>query len=118
MEELIFHWGLEGYGAEIYRITEDGKVRFMKRYSSMDMDENDDEIWRHGEVEYKSFEAYWNEFVAQEHWLHYHPVYLHPDYKPFVREYLTNVPQDSLTKGELLKLAYWYEEIIHEDQNI
>ena len=115
MEELIFHWGLEGYGAEIYQITENGKVRFLKRYSSMDMDENDDEIWRHGEVEYRSFEDYWNEFVSQEHWLHYHPVFLHPDYKPFVREYLTNIPQDSLTKGELLKLAYWFEEIVNED---
>jgi len=115
MEELIFHWGLEGYGAEIYRITEIGKVRFLMRYSSMDMDENDYEIWRYGEVKYTSFEDYWNEFVSQEHWLHYHPIFLHPEYKPFVREYLTNIPQDSLTKGELLKLAYWFDEIANED---
>lgn len=115
MEELIFHWGLEGYGAEIYRITENGKVRFLMRYSSMDMDENDDEIWRHGEVEYKSFEDYWVEFVSQEQWLHYHPVYLHPEYRPSIREYLTNIPQDSLTKGELLKLLYWFDEIVNEN---
>ena len=98
MEELIFHWGLKGYSAEIYRITENEKNRFLKRYSSMDMDENDDEIWRHGEVEYKTFEDYWNEFVSQEHWLHYHPVYLHPDYKLFVREYLTNILKIHLQK--------------------
>ena len=114
MEELLFHWGLEGYGAEFLRITENGRVRYFKRYSSMGMDENDDEIWRHGEVEYNTFEDYWNEFVSQEHWLHYPPVFLHQDYKPFVREYLINIPQDSLTKGELLKLAYWFDGIVNE----
>lgn len=114
MEELIFHWGLEGYGAEIYRITEKGKVRFLKKYSSMDMDENDAEVWRQGVIEYGKFEEYWDEHVSQEQWLHYHPIYLHPDYKPFVREFLTNIPQDSLTKGELLKLVYWFEEIVNE----
>ena len=69
VEELIFHWGLEGYGAEIYRITENSKVRFLKRYSSKDMNENDDKIKRHGEVEYKSFEKYWEEFTSVEQWL-------------------------------------------------
>jgi len=115
MDELIFEWGLEGYSAEIYRITEKGTVRFKKRYSSMDRDEDDNEIWRHGEAEYKSFGEYWNEFVSQENWLHFHPIFLHQDYKLFVRGILEEIPQDSLTKGELLKFEYWYEEIIHED---
>lgn len=115
MEELIYHWGLEGFGAEIFRISEGGKERFVYRYSSMDMDENDDEIWRHGEVEFRSFEEYWKEFVSQEHWLHYHPVFVHDDYKPYVRAFLEEIPQDSLTKGELLKLMYWFDEIVNED---
>lgn len=115
MQELIFHWGLEGFGAKLYRVTNNGEIRFLKHFSSMDMDENDDEIWRNGEVEYRSFEEYWNEFVSQELWLHCHPVFLHPEYKPFVRDYLTNIPQDSLTKGELLKLMYWFDEIINEN---
>ena len=115
MEELIFYWGLEGYGAKIFRISENEKVRFLKRYSSMDMDENDDEFWRHGEVEYKTFEDYWNEFISQEHWLHYHPVFVHDDYKEYVRKFLSEVPPDSLTKGELLKWMYWFDEIVNEN---
>jgi hypothetical protein len=115
MEELIFHWGLEGFGADIFRISEGGKERFVYRYSSMDMDENDDEVWRHGEVEYRSFEDYWKEFVSQEHWLHYHPIFVHKDYKPFIREFLNGINQGSLTKRELLKLRLWLGEIVNEN---
>lgn len=111
MEELIFHWGLEGYSAEIFKITEDGKERFIMRYSSMDFDEHDNEIWRQGEVKYSSFDKYWEEFTSQEGWFLYHLVFLHNDYKPFVREFLSEIPQDSLTKGELLKLLGWFDKI-------
>jgi len=115
MDELLFHWGLEGYSVEIFRITEENQERFVKRFHSMDMDENDDEIWHRGEVECRSFEDYWKEFVSQEHWLHYHPVFVHEDYKSYVREFLIGIPQDSLTKGELLKLVYWFEVIVNEN---
>ena len=115
MDELIFHWGLEGYGSKIFRITKDGKERFVNRYTSMNFDENDNDIWRQGEVGFVSFDEYWKEFVSHNHWLHYHVVFLHDDYKPFIREFLTEIPQDSLTKGELIKLIYWSEEIVNEN---
>lgn len=114
MEDLIFHWGLEGFGAEIFRITEGGKEQFVYRYSSMDFDENDDEVWRQGEVEYESFEEYWKEFVSQKYWLHYHPIFVHEDYKQFIREFLSRINQGSLTERELCKLSLWLEEIVNE----
>jgi len=115
MEELIFQWGTESSGSKTYKIKEGRKVAFINRFTFFDIDKDNKGTWQTGECQYKSFEHYWNEFIAHEHWLHYHPVFLHPDFKPFVREYLTNIPQDSLTKGELLKLAYWYDEIVNND---
>jgi hypothetical protein len=111
LEELIFHWGLEGYSAEIYRITENGTVRFPKCYSSMDMDENDDEIWRQGEFEYESFETFWKEFSDHPLWLRYRPIYIHKDYKPFLRDFFDNIPQGSLTMGEKLRFIIWLHKI-------
>ncbi len=40
----------------------------------MDFDENDNEIWRQEEVDYRSFEDYWTEFITQKHWLRCYPV--------------------------------------------
>ena len=73
MEELIFHWGLEGYSSKLYRISDNHTVSFINRHSSMDFDENDNEVWRKGEQEFLSFEEYWTNFVSREHWLHYQP---------------------------------------------
>ena len=115
MEKLIFYWGGEGYGSKIFRINEDGKKRFVNRYSSMDFDENDNEIWRQGEVEYGSFEEYWKEFISHAHWFHYHPVFIHDDYKPFIREFLDCLNQESLSEGERLQLDYWLGKIVNED---
>ena len=113
-EELLFHWGTEGSGSELYKITSGRKVTFVNRFTFFDIDKDDNETWQNCERQYDSFAAYWIEFTEHPHWLHYHPVFVHPDYKPFVREFLIEIPQDSLTKGELLKLMYWLEEIVNE----
>jgi hypothetical protein len=44
METLLFRWGLECGGSEGYRITENGKDRFVQRYSYMDFNENNETI--------------------------------------------------------------------------
>jgi hypothetical protein len=50
MKQLLFHWGLEGGGSEVYQLNENGRERIVQKYSFMDFDENDDEVWRQGEI--------------------------------------------------------------------
>ncbi|MEI6454801.1 MAG: hypothetical protein WCO93_00810 [bacterium] len=112
MEELIFHWGVEGFGAHLFRNVEKGKERFVLRFNSLMIDEDDNEIVKKGEVPYDSFTAYWKEFISQPTWFHYHPVFIHSDYRPFVYDFLLSVNRDLLTEQELDKLNYWFDEIL------
>jgi len=111
MEERIFAWSLDGFGAKLFRITEPRKTRFVNRYSSMKVDESDQEVRRNGEFEYSSFEEFWKEFTDHPLWLRYRPIFIHKDYKPFLRDFFDNIPQGSLTMGEKLRVILWLHKI-------
>ena len=111
MEDLIFAWSLDGFGAKLFRITEPSKIRFVNRYSSMEVDESDHELKRSGEFEYGSFETFWKEFTDHPLWLRFHPIYIHKDYKPFLRDFFDNIPQGSLTMGEKLRFILWLHKV-------
>ena len=111
MEELIFSWSLDGFGAKFFRITEAGNVRFVNRYCAMDLDETSQETGYSSEYHYGSFEEFWKEFTDQPSWLRYRPVFVHPDYKPFLRGFFENIPQESLTIGEQFRFIVWWHKV-------
>jgi len=110
-EERIFAWSLDGFGSKLFRITEPTKIRFVNRYTPMDKDENDHEIKHNREFEYPSFEAFWREFTDHPLWLRFHPIFIHKDYKPFLRDFFANIPQGSLTMGEKLRFFLWLHKL-------
>lgn len=75
----------------------------------MDMDEND--VWSKGNVEYNSFEDFWMDFTDRPIWLRYRPIFVHKDYKPFLRKFFNDIPQGSLTMGEICRLNLWLFKI-------
>ena len=111
MEKHIFSWSLDGFGSKLFRITENGKERFVNRYSSMEFDESDQEVRRKDEFEYESFEAFWKEFTDHPLRLRYSPLFIHKDYKSFLRDFFDNIPQGSLTMGEKLRFILWLHKI-------
>jgi len=113
--QLIFQWGSERHGAKVYRIAENGKERIITYSSSIEIDSSSNETYRQKEVEYRSFTDYWNMFVDDEHWLQYHFIYFHEDYKQFFKEYLISINQGLLMQDELLGLQKWLAKVENEN---
>ena len=95
----------------MFRIIDDGRERIVQRYSYMDFDEKDDEIWRQGEIEHPSFEAFWKEATVNEKWFRWHPVYVHDECNPIVRKSLANVDVTEMTEDELASIDEWKDRL-------
>lgn len=115
MDELLFSWSIEGYESKIYKVTMDGVDQFINRYSEMDSTKLNTETWQQSELKYNSFQAFWKEFTTESHWLNYYPEFVHQDYKTFIRKFLINIDQESLSSSEVLLLDYWIDSIVNED---
>ncbi len=111
MEECIFAWSLDGFGSKLFRITETGNLRFINRYCAMDIDENVQAASLNGEYEYQAFEEFWEAFTDQPFWLRFRPIFIHKDYKPFLRDFFDHIPQRSLTMGEICRLTLWLHKL-------
>lgn len=107
MEQLLIHWGLEGGGSKVFRVIDKGKERIVRRYSYMDFDENDDEVWRQGEIEHPSFEAFWQEATVDKKWFTRHPVYIHDDCKTIIRKSLNSIDLAGLSEYERRLIDDW-----------
>jgi len=105
MEQLLFHWGLEGGGSELYKVTEDGKDRIVKRSSYVDAEDID--VWHQAETEYPSFEAFWVEAIKNDKWFWWHPVFIHDDCKPIIRESLGEIDLAGLSEYERSIIDEW-----------
>ena len=77
----------------------------------MDTAENEQVVLSNGEVEYGSFEEYWSAFTDQPFWLRYRPIFVHKDYKPFLRDFFININEGSLTIVELFRQSLWVHKI-------
>jgi len=115
MQELIYKWNNEYYKSELFRIISGHKIQFLHKYSYLDLDNGKDDTWLDAISDNTSFEGYWNEFVNEENWLHQYLSFVHKDYKPFIRKYLENLDQETLSSSEQLQLDYWLDSIVNED---
>jgi hypothetical protein len=106
-EILLFHWGLEGGGSEVYRITEGVKERIVQRYSFMDFDENDDEVWRQGEIEHPSFEAFWQEAQMNPKWYYWHPVFINDDCKKIILSSINSIGASTIQDMDIDIIEDW-----------
>ena len=78
----IARMGVEGGGITIYGRNSEGVWTFWSEGTSMDLDENDDEIWRSWSPEPVSS----LDLVVPKDWLMFHPSMIHPDFVGWFRE--------------------------------
>ncbi len=72
----IANMGVEGGGITIYGSQSEGVWSFWTEGTSMDLDENDDEIWRSWSSEPVSS----LDLVVPKDWLMFHPSKIHPEF--------------------------------------
>ncbi|MCX6242691.1 MAG: hypothetical protein NTX43_12865 [Bacteroidetes bacterium] len=113
-EQLLFHWGLEGGGSELYGITEDGKDSYMQR--SLYVDKEDIDIWHHKETKYPSFEAFWAEALTIDKWFWWHPVFIHDQCKPIIRKSLEKIDLTGMTQEDHAAIDEWEDMLKDKNQ--
>ena len=78
---LIADIGVEGGGEKIFGKKSKSVWSFWTEGTSMDMDENDDEVWRSWSSEPVSS----LDLVVPKDWLMFHPSKIHPDFVEWFR---------------------------------
>jgi hypothetical protein len=86
--ELVIRLGIEGGGNDIFRTPRpSGGWQFHVEGSSMDMDENDDEVWRYYASEpFSTIEEALRSISENGAWVCYYPCEIHADYRKFFWE--------------------------------
>jgi len=89
-KELVLEVGCEGGGGEIFRVwSNDEKWTFFSTGSSMYLDDNDDEAWKEWRSDpSESLIEALNEFISGDQLMFFHPVFVHPEYRSSVKNYL------------------------------
>ena len=104
---LIAGIGVEGGGAEIYGTHSDGVWTFWTKGTSIDLDENDDEVWHSW-----SSEPVTNlDLVVPKDWTLFHPIEVHSDFVEWFRENydeaVLNLPEEQRRYQEKHRHGRW-----------
>ena len=83
--ELYFDISSETSGGSLYKVDdENGTSSFVFEHSIVD--ETTDEIKIH-KTSFTSFDVFWKE-IAKERWYYMHPMFVHPEIRPFIEQQL------------------------------
>jgi len=87
-KETVLKLGIEGGGATVFcTSTASGSWAYHVEGNSMDMDENDDEVWRSWESPpYTSIKDAIQSISKDGEWVLFYPISVHPDYRANVWE--------------------------------
>ncbi len=83
--ELYFDISTETSGGTLFR-QPDGS--FLWQHSTYDDDRDETKVFR---TAYPSFDAFWNMLVGDREWYFQHPLFVHPEVRPFVKQQLQSV---------------------------
>ena len=119
-KQIVLDLGVEGGGATIFRTTlASGRWEFHVEGSSMDMDENDDEVWRSWESPpYISIEEAIQSISKGGDWVLFYPRFVHPDYRTAVWELVQKTVQrrrlyDKKTWTDVRR--EWWRKLCHPE---
>ncbi len=88
-EDLYFDiMSVEGAGGLYVVEPASAEKHFRYHYTSSDL-ENDKTT--NTSARYSSFEEFWKEFIKNNRWFTLHPLYIHPEQRPFIKEELRKV---------------------------
>lgn len=105
MEELVLHFGIEGGGERIFRISDEGNIKFIRKYSYMKFDIDD---WNIGEESSPFFESYWSKFTTEDSkWYRFHPVVVHNDIYKIVLESFQKIDFKTLSSSDRTEIDEW-----------
>ena len=81
VKQIIVELGYEGGGMTVYGRSAEGVWVFWSEGSSIDLDENDDEVWR----EWKTEESADLDTVLSDEWIMGHPIKIHPRFRDYLK---------------------------------
>ena len=96
---LVAEIGVEGGGLSIYGREDEGSWSFWSEGSSMDLDENDDEVWRSWSTDPVADLA----LVVPREWPLFYPMTIRPDFTGWFRDHYEEAR--SLLPPELKEIA-------------
>ncbi|MEX2310506.1 MAG: hypothetical protein WD738_23265 [Pirellulales bacterium] len=87
-KELVLDLGTEGGGATIFRTRSDaGDWQFHIEGNALELDENEDEVWRSWSTEpVPNIEVALRAVAEDDSWVFFFPIEIHPEYRTIVRE--------------------------------
>lgn len=119
-KEMVLRLGVEGGGATVFRTPlGSGGWEFHVGGSSMDMDENDDEVWRSWESQpYLRLEDAVQSISNDGGWVFFYPISVHPDYRAavwgLVQETARNLPDEQKRLWDERRWKRWQDQCQHE----
>ena len=85
-KELYIDISKEDAGGSLYRITENsGQIHFYYNHSTYNSDTDELKVF---ETNYPDFAAFWAYITADKQWFYLHPLYIHPEQRPFIQQQL------------------------------
>ncbi|MBS1562934.1 MAG: hypothetical protein JST39_01040 [Bacteroidetes bacterium] len=88
-KELYFDISNENAGGSLYRVQkDDGLVVFYYQHSTYDDVRDEVKVF---EDHYPDFNSWWQKITQDKQWYYQHPLFVHPDIRPFVKEQLQGV---------------------------
>jgi hypothetical protein len=87
-KELYFDLSSEDSGGSLYRVKQPDGVAFLYNHSTIDPATDEVTVF---DTWYVSFEAFWKVLSQDPKWYYWHPLFVHPEQREFVREQLKGV---------------------------
>lgn len=87
--ELYFDISSTETGGSLYRLKDrDGNFSFIHNHSTYDAYRDEIRVFK---TPYPSFDAFWKVLTNDPEWFYLHPLYVHPDIRPFIEAQLLGV---------------------------
>jgi hypothetical protein len=88
-KELYFDISSEESGGSLYRVKDErGGVFFYYNYSTYNDKKDEIKVF---EKQFPDFESFWKDLAQNAEWFYLHPLFVHPEQRPFIREQLKKV---------------------------
>ncbi len=89
-KDLYFDIVSDEWAGGLYRLITESKVSFYYHHSLSDL-EDDNNKTTVSETNYPTFAAFWKQFTTNNRWFTFHPLYIHPEQRKFIKEELGKV---------------------------
>jgi len=91
-KELYFDIVSDEWSAGLYKLTAaTGAISYYYHHTLSDLEDENHNTAVVTETNYPGFAAFWEYFTMNGRWFTYHPLYIHPEQRPFIKEELKKV---------------------------